>query len=141
MTVKRRTIGTLAREAGVSVETIRFYERRGILARPEVPIDGGYRHYDAEAVTLIRYIRIAQRFGFTLKDIEQLKNHLEESASFCEAVRRTVEHKLEDVRRELANLERLGTDLARFLAACRARPANQPCPILTELHQPLEGTP
>jgi DNA-binding transcriptional MerR regulator len=134
MAIRRRTIGKLAHEAGVSVETIRFYERRGILARPKQPAEGGYRHYDDESVLLIRYIRIGQRLGFTLKDIEELKARLEDSAGFCEAVRRTVGRKLDDVRRELDKLQALETDLVKFLASCRARPADQPCPILTELH-------
>lgn len=139
MAVTRRTIGILAREAGVGVETIRFYERRGLLARPSAPVSGGYRHYDDDAVTLIRYIRIAQRLGFTLKDIERLKTRLDDSPNFCAAVRHTVEAKLDETRGEIAALQRQEAELADFLTACRARPAEQPCPILTSLHTGHEG--
>ena len=65
------TIGTLARAAGVNVETIRFYERKGLLHRPPKPEDG-YRKYPAEAVKQVRFIKGAQRLGFSLKEIAEL---------------------------------------------------------------------
>jgi len=141
MTMRQRTIGRLAKEVGVGVETIRFYERRGLLKQPRRPKDGGYRHYDDEAVRLLRYIRLAQTLNFTLKDIEQLVARASEhDASFCDAVRDTVERKLEAVRGELKALAMLEDELASFLSTCRSRSSDRPCPILAGLH-PLHKEP
>ena len=74
-----------------------------------------------------------------MKDIERLKTRLDDSPNFCAAVRHTVETKLDETRREIAALQRQEAELAGFLTACRARPAEQPCPILTSLHTGPEG--
>jgi MerR family mercuric resistance operon transcriptional regulator len=131
---QRRTIGRLAREAGVGVETIRFYERRGLIARPPRPADGGWRHYDDGALVVLRYVRLAQGLGFTLKDVEQLiaRTALGDGA-FCGAVRETAEAKLAGVREEIAALTEQAARLEDFLAACRARSATGPCPVLANL--------
>ncbi|HEY8004612.1 MAG TPA: MerR family transcriptional regulator [Phenylobacterium sp.] len=130
---QRRTIGRLAREAGVGVETIRFYERRGVLARPPRPSDGGYRHYDDEALTTLRYVRLAQGLGFTLKDVEQLLARAADGpGAFCDAVRETAETKLAVVHAELAALAEQQTRLQTFLTGCRARAATGTCPVLAD---------
>ena len=129
-----RTIGRLAKEAGVGVETIRFYERRGLLEQPSRPREGGYRHYEDDAVRLLRYVRLAQTLGLTLKEIEQLLLRSRETQStFCHAVRETIEAKLATVRTERATLLRLETELAAFLTSCAARDPDLPCPILAGL--------
>ena len=66
------TIGKLAREAGVGVETVRFYERRGLVEQPPKPVGSGFRHYPREAVERIRFVRRAQEIGFTLREIVEL---------------------------------------------------------------------
>jgi DNA-binding transcriptional MerR regulator len=132
--IQRRTIGRLAREAGVGVETIRFYERRGVLPRPVRPADGGYRHYDDEALRILHYVRLAQGLGFTLKDVERLMARASQGeGSFCGAVRETAEAKLATVRAELAALAEQQTRLEAFLAGCRARAAIGSCPVLAGL--------
>ncbi|MDB5498974.1 MAG: merR [Phenylobacterium sp.] len=131
--IQRRTIGRLAREAGVGVETIRFYERRGVLPRPVRPADGGYRHYDDEAVRILRYVRLAQSLGFTLKDVEQLLGHVgDRPGAFCSAVRETAEAKLAAVQAELAALAEQQVRLETFLTGCRARSATGTCPVLAD---------
>ena len=131
--IQRRTIGRLAREAGVGVETIRFYERRGVLPRPARPADGSYRHYDDEAVRILRYVRLAQGLGFTLKDVEQLLGHVGDGqGAFCGAVREIAEAKLAIVHAELAALAEQQTRLETFLAGCRARSATGTCPVLAD---------
>ena len=131
--IQRRTIGRLAREAGVGVETIRFYERRGVLPRPARPADGGYRHYDDEAVRILRYVRLAQGLGFTLKDVERLLARVGDGpGAFCAAVRETAETKLSGVRAELAALAEQQTRLETFLSGCRARSATGNCPVLAD---------
>jgi MerR family mercuric resistance operon transcriptional regulator len=138
MTSQRRTIGQLAKQVGIGVETIRFYERRGILQQPRRPDSGGYRHYDDDALRLLRYIRIARALSFTLKDIERLATRVADGQpSFCASVRDTAEAKLADVRSELKVLAKLEADIEGFLTSCRLRPTDQPCPILSGLHQPI----
>src|SRR5215469_7007432 len=133
---QRRTIGRLAREAGVGVETIRFYERRGLIARPARPAGGGWRHYDDAALVVLRYVRLAQSLGFTLKDIEQLISRTAEGdGAFCAAVRATAEVKLAGVRDEIAALTAQAGRLEDFLVACRARSTAGPCPVLANLQE------
>jgi DNA-binding transcriptional MerR regulator len=136
--MQRRTIGQLAREAGVGVETIRFYERRGLLKQPVRPGGRGYRHYDENAVRLLRYIRLGQALGLSLKDIEGLLvGSRAAPGGFCRQMRATLEQKLAAARAELAALHRLEGEIEAVLAACSARSSKLPCPILAGLGQPL----
>ncbi len=138
--MQRRTIGRLAREAGVGVETIRFYERRGIIPRPARPLEGGYRHYDDEALRILKYVRLAQGLGFTLKDVEQLLDRASQGqGAFCGAVREVAEAKLGGARAEIAALTEQAERLETFLAACRTRSLHGPCPVLAELGPHLGG--
>ncbi|HKS76103.1 MAG TPA: MerR family transcriptional regulator, partial [Terriglobales bacterium] len=70
--MKRRTISKLAREAGVGIETVRFYEKRGILKQPDAPAEG-WREYGDEALETIRYIKIGQQMGFKLAEMQRLQ--------------------------------------------------------------------
>ena len=134
MKAQRRTIGRLAKEAGVGIETIRFYERRGLLAQPMRPSEGGYRHYEDDAVGLLRYVRLAQSLGLTLKEIEQLLLRSRETQShFCQAVRETFEAKLAAARAELVILQNLEAELQAFLTSCASRDKDLPCLILAGL--------
>jgi DNA-binding transcriptional MerR regulator len=130
---KRRTIGMLAREAGVGVETIRFYEREGLLPQPRKT--AGPRHYDEIAVATVRYIKLAQKLGLSLKDISRLQGQLSQGQSFCHSLRDTVAAKLLALAAEAAEITRLQQELNAFLTRCRARDPNLPCPIVTELTQ------
>ncbi len=126
-----RTIGKLAKEAGVGVETVRFYERKGLI---EQPLAGeGYRHYDDSALATVRYIKIAQRMGFALKDIAALRGHLSEGEGFCRAVRATARRRLGTIGDEIAALRRLEGELTAFLERCERRSTETPCPILVEI--------
>jgi len=132
-----RTIGRLAKAAGVGVETIRFYQRRGLIEQPRKPEGGGFRLYGEDALRLLRYIRLAQSFGLTLREIEDLLRRTGDAKlSFCEAVRETMQAKLVKVREELAGLRVLEDELASFLTACRTRDPDLPCPILAGLGHP-----
>jgi DNA-binding transcriptional MerR regulator len=128
---KKRTIGQLAKEAGVGVETIRFYERRGLIQQPVSR--GGYRDYDDHTLATVRYIRIAQRLGLSLKDIAELKGRLNEASGFCASVRATVTKRLAALEQEMAELRRLESELTGFLDRCSSRSPDLPCPVLVEL--------
>jgi len=128
-----RTIGKLAREVGVGVETIRFYERRGLIAQP--PKSQGPRHYDDQTLAMLRYLRLAQRLGFSLKDIQALQRRLADGQVFCKSLRALVERKLAALAREAEAMERLRDELNAFLSRCQARDPSLPCPIVEELTQ------
>ncbi len=128
---KARAIGALAREVGVGVETIRFYERQGLIPQP--PKGDGPRHYDDKTLATLRYIRIGQRLGLSLKDISGLQAQLTQGQSFCASLRATVEAKLAVLAAQAAEIVRLPAELRGFLARCRARDPALPCPIVEEL--------
>lgn len=128
---KTRTIGKLAKEVGVGVETVRFYEREGLIAQPRK--GEGPRHYDDKALATLRYIRIGQQLGLSLKDIKGLQGKLTKGETFCASLRGTVEAKLEALAAEAVELERLRGELEAFLGRCRGRDPAIPCPIIEEL--------
>ncbi len=130
MTV-RRTIGKLASETGVSVETIRFYERKGLIDQPRA--EGGYRHYDDQTLATVRYVKIAQRLGLSLADVLALRGRLAERDGFCRALRDTARRRLAKIADEMAELRRLEDELTGFLARCEQRPRDRPCSIFLEL--------
>lgn len=121
------TIGRLAAAAGVHVETIRFYHRRGLLASPVRP-PGGIRRYGAEHLRRLQFIRRAQSVGFTLEEISELLSvHGREA---CEETRQLTQRRLLDVRRRLDELRHLEQELAQLAAACGAATEGAPCPAL-----------
>lgn len=128
---KTRTIGRLAREVGVGVETVRFYEREGLIQQPRK--GEGPRHYDDTALTTLRYIRIAQQLGLSLKDIRRLQGQLTMGQGFCASLRATVENKLSALADQAAEIARLQNELEAFLVRCRSRDPSLTCPIVDEL--------
>jgi MerR family copper efflux transcriptional regulator len=126
------TIGALARQAGVGVETVRFYERRGLVRRPARP-RVGYRAYPEEAVVRIRFIRNAQAVGFTLQEVKELLALRVTAGTSCAAVRSRASAKAADVQRRLAELERIRVALEKLVAACPGRGALSNCTILEAL--------
>jgi MerR family mercuric resistance operon transcriptional regulator len=129
------TIGELARRAGVGVETIRFYQRRGLLAEPPRPA-GGIRHYGEPALDRLRFVRAAQRLGFSLDEVTELLAL--DDGQQCGAARAQAERKLADVRARVADLQRIEQALADLVAHCgrakaRAR-GRVHCPLIAALH-------
>ena len=124
------TISKLAREAGVNVETIRFYQRRGLLAEPPRP-PGGIRHYEQADVARVLFIKAAQRIGFTLDEIAQLLDL--DDGMHCPEARAIAEHKLEMVRKKLADLQRIETALTQLVGRCEASRGKINCPLIEAL--------
>ncbi len=129
------TIGAFAEAAGVNVETIRFYQRKGLLAEPDKPY-GSIRRYGEVDVTRVRFVKSAQRLGFSLDEIAELLR-LEDGAH-CDEARGLAEHKLKDVREKLADLARMEAVLSELVCACHARKGNVSCPLIASLQG---GTP
>lgn len=126
------TIGQVARQAGVGVETIRFYEREGLIAEP-ARRESGYRQYGPEAVTRIRFVRHARDLGFSLKEIRELLELRVHPESSCADVRARVRSKIEDVESKMASLARMKAALARLELRCGGQGPTSDCPILEEL--------
>lgn len=120
------TVGRLAREAGVHVETIRYYQRRGLLAEPKRPA-GGVRHYGEDAIARLGFIRRAQEVGFTLEEVKELLK-LGEAPS-CRGARTLAAKKLEMVESRLRDLERMRGALADLIGQCDAG-GERRCPII-----------
>jgi Hg(II)-responsive transcriptional regulator len=132
MGMKPLTIGEVARRAGVGVETVRFYERRGLLNEPERK-PSGYRQYAADAVTRLRFIRRAKDLGFSLKEIQELiALRLDPSASRAD-VRRRAEAKVADIDARIRDLRRMREALRKLSATCRGHGPAAGCPILEAL--------
>jgi MerR family mercuric resistance operon transcriptional regulator len=127
------TISRLADSAGVNVETVRYYQRRGLLREPTRP-SGGVRHYEAIDVSRLQFIRRAQAMGFSLKEIAELAEIKGQGA--CEHTRQLTEAKLADVRRKIAALRRLERELAQVAAECARAPSDTCCPALDRLETP-----
>lgn len=124
------TIGALAFEAGVNVETIRFYQRKNLLAEPERPY-GGIRRYGLSEVARVRFIKAAQRLGFTLEEIAQLLQL--DDGTQCTKARLIGEKKLADVRQRLADLQRIETALADLVGHCARTRGKVACPLIASL--------
>ena len=124
------TIGSLADEAGVNVETIRYYQRRGLMPEPDKPAQG-YRRYDATTVKRVRFIKRAQALGFTLEEIGGLLK-LDE-AHACAETRELASHKLQTIEPKLADLVAMRKALTALLCQCDAGAMKGNCPIIHAL--------
>ncbi len=138
------TIGRLAREAGIGVETVRFYERRRLIEQPPKPDGGGFRTYPPHTLERLRFIRQAQGLGFSLAEIEDLLSLRADPDKDCGDVRRRAESRLVEVERKIARLESVRAALRELIAACPARGALRNCSILgaiEEGHTPAANGP
>jgi len=126
------TIGRVAKLAGVNVETIRYYQRRGLLAEPEKP-HMGYRRYPADSVRHIRFIKRAQALGFTLEEIAELLR-LEEARA-CAETRALAAHKMRVIDRKLTGLAAMRKALAGLVQQCDRKQPTKGCPIIEVLEQ------
>ncbi len=126
------TIGTLAKAAGVHVETIRFYQRKGLLTKPERRC-GRIRHYGEEDLIRIRFIKAAQRLGFRLAEIGELLRL--QDGTRCREAAALAEQKLMNVRLRLVELMHMEKTLARLVAECRQREGQMSCPLIAALRQ------
>ena len=121
------TIGTLAKQGGVNVETIRYYQRRGLLREPVKP-HGGFRHYPPDSVKRVHFIKRAQALGFTLEEIAGLLVLDERKA--CRETRGIAAHKLELIEEKIADLMEMKKALSRLVRACDISSSGAPCPII-----------
>ena len=126
------TIGALAEAAAVNVETIRFYQRKGLIREPQRP-QGGIRRYMQTDLARVRFIKSAQRLGFSLDEISELLT-LEDGAH-CVQARHLAERKLADVRGRLADLQRIEAAFETLIARCRATRGKVRCPLIASMQE------
>lgn len=126
------TIGALADAAGVNVETIRFYQRKGLMPEPEKPY-GSIRRYGDADLARVRFIKSAQRLGFSLEEVGDLLTL--EDGTRCGEARKLAEHKLADVRRKLSDLQRIESVLSDLVARCSAVRGRVNCPLIASLQE------
>lgn len=124
--------GELARQGGVNTESIRFYEREGLLAKPP-RTPAGYRMFSADDARRVRFIKRAQELGFSLREIKELLGLRLEAGTSCSDVRHKAEAKLKDIDQKIRDLQRMKKALARLATACPGRGSIDDCPILETL--------
>ena len=128
------TSGQVAFAAKVNVETIRYYERRGLFPTARRS-PSEYRQYEQEAVTRLRFIKHAQELGFSLKEVEELLALRVRRTAACDAFGARARKKIALVERKIVDLRRIKRTLEHLLAACAAKRATDVCPILDALEE------
>ncbi len=126
------TIGKLAKAAGVNVETIRFYQRRGLLPEPD-RIHGNIRKYSAADFARLRFIKSAQYLGFSLDEVAALLRL--EDGTHCDEARALAEEKLAGVRAKLVDLHKIEAVLSRLVTDCCTAQATITCPLIAALQR------
>jgi len=130
----------VAAQAAVNAQTLRYYERRGLLPEPDRSASG-YRAYPPEAVRRVRFIKRAQELGFTLDDIETLLHLADGGPDSCDGVRAIATAKVTDLEERIADLQALRDGLTRLVATCEKPRAERECPILHELDAAIAPPP
>jgi MerR family copper efflux transcriptional regulator len=132
------TIGRLAKEAGVNIDTIRFYERHGLLPRASRR-ESGYREYARADVARLSFIRRAKELGFSLTDIGELLSLSADRHNGVRGVKRKAEERLADVERKIAELKRVRRGLKTLIDACPGHGELATCPIVSALSSDVDG--
>ena len=128
------TIGQIAKQAGVNVQTIRFYERKGLVT-PDRRRDSGYRVFGPDAIKRILFIRHAQEVGFSLKEIDDLLTLRVDPVTSCADVKQKAEVKMVEVRQRMSKLETMRVALGALIARCDDIGPTAECPIIQALDE------
>ena len=128
--MKGRTIAKLAAEAGVNVETIRYYQRIGVLDKPK-PAQAGWRQYSEHVLRTLQYIKSGQNLGFSLAEIKAVQKLClaERPPRLCQSIREVARQKVAEVEKQMQELEQLKQRLQEFIQACAAKPDAERCPL------------
>lgn len=126
------TIGKVANRAEVGIDTVRFYERKGLLAAPPRS-DSGYRHYPEDTVARLRFIKKAKELGFSLKEIRELLSLRARPKGSCADVRRRTKERIDDIDQKMASLKAIRKALVGLVNECSGSGPRTECPILNAL--------
>ena len=130
--MKPLTIGKVAERAGVGIETVRFYEREGLLAEPPRSASG-YRQFDESIIKRLQFISRAKVLGFTLKEIKELLSLRVESYGTCDNMKAATDAKISDIDNKIQTLRRMKKTLTQLATACAKKEPTDDCPILAAL--------
>jgi MerR family mercuric resistance operon transcriptional regulator len=130
MTQKTFTIGTLAQKAEVNIETIRFYQRRGLLVQPVKPFKG-VRHYTENDVQRVRFIKQGQKLGFSLDEVSELLSL--EDGQHCREAKEIALRKLVLIRERIEGLHTMEMALSNLVESCASNTDSVSCPIILTL--------
>jgi Hg(II)-responsive transcriptional regulator len=122
-------IGEVAKRSGVGIETIRYYEREGLLLEPERR-PSGYRQYDESTVERLKYIRRAKDLGFTLAEIRELLELSFTARAGCDHIRQRAEAKVADIEGKIRSLRQMKRSLGRIVRRCRVKNSTEDCPLV-----------
>jgi MerR family copper efflux transcriptional regulator len=128
------SIGQVAKQTGVTVETLRFYEKQGLIETPR-RTGSGYRQYPQATLKRVRFIQNAKEVGFTLKDIAELLALRQEPGTSCPDIKLRASLKIEEVEQKIRDLSRIREALARMIVKCSSEGPVSQCPILEELDE------
>lgn len=128
------SVGQVAREAGVKVQTVHYYEREGILPKAS-RTPSGYRKFSGEAVRVIRFVKQAQDLGFSLDEIKQLLRLRSSQRANCGRVQEVAQDKIGLISEKIDSLERMRSALETLVNACKRRKSDLECPILESLEE------
>ena len=136
MATTSMTIGRVAKMADVNVETIRYYQRRGLIIEPPKPLYG-FRHYSDKTVSRIRFIKRAKKMGFRLREIQEL---LKLDDGHCYDARALAEEKCRYIEEKIADLTAMKDILTNLVKRCRTHPLGSHCPIIESMDVDNGGT-
>lgn len=131
--MKTLTIGKVASQAGLGVETVRFYEREGLIAEPPRSESSGYRHYPEDTIARLRFVKKAKDLGFSLKEIRELLSLKAKPSGSCADVRGRATDKIEDIDQKIALLQAMRKALTGLVKECSGKGPRTDCPILNAL--------
>ena len=132
MTAKPLTIGRLAGEVGLNLETVRYYERQGLLPKPP-RTSSGYRVFSDEAKRRLRFIKRAQALGFSLREIKELLSLRVSSRSSCAEIKNRAQSKLTEIETKIKTLNSMKRSLQKLIQGCSGNLRLSECPILESL--------
>jgi MerR family transcriptional regulator, copper efflux regulator len=131
--MKSMKIGEVAKRSGVGIETIRYYEREGLLQEPERR-PSGYRQYDESTINRLEYISRAKELGFTLAEIRELLELSFVAHTGCVHIRQRAEGKITDIENKIRNLQRMRRSLRSIVNQCKTKDSPHDCPLVHGVH-------
>ena len=128
------TRGQIAKNTGVGIETVRFYEQKGLIPKPKRS-QAGYRQYEPETIKRVRFIIRAKELGFSLTEISELLSLKANTKSRCRHVKQVASDKIQEIEQKIKGLKKMKNVLNKLVANCQAKKLSTECPILDALDE------
>ena len=128
------TRGQVAKDAGIGIETVRFYEQKGLIPKPKRS-NAGYRQYDPETIKRVQFITKAKELGFSLSEISELLSLKANTRSKCRKVKQVASYKIQEIEQKIAGLKKMNRVLNKLVKTCQSSQPTTACPILDALDE------